>query len=179
MLQAGEFKFQLQNFILATTHCGLYYRPRIVPLKRIQSLRKLLDPRRRDSARPQSHKKRAKENHPPLPLTYPHSDILKNVRMSYNGYMQNTKSKTAKQLERHFKGVANHRRIAILLLVLKDPEITLEAISENLDCNFKTISEHTRRLVQAGLLNKEYKGRKVEHKISPYGKRIALFISKF
>ncbi len=93
--------------------------------------------------------------------------------------MQNTKLKTSKQLERHFKGVANYRRIAILLLVLKDPGITLEAISENLDCNIKTISEHTRRLVQAGLLNKEYKGRKVEHKISPYGKRFALFISKF
>lgn len=93
--------------------------------------------------------------------------------------MQNTKAKTAKQLERHFKGVANHRRISILLLVLKDPGITLEAIADNLNCNLKTISEHTRRLVQAGLLNKEYRGRKVEHKISPYGKRIALFISKF
>ena len=89
------------------------------------------------------------------------------------------KLKTAKQLERYFKGAANHRRIAILLLVLKNPDITLENISENLDCNFKTISEHTRRLVQAGLLNKEYKGRKVQHRISPFGKRFCDFISKF
>jgi len=99
--------------------------------------------------------------------------------MLYNAYMKNNKTKTAKQLERHFKGVANHRRIATLLLVLKNPNITLESISESLDCNMKTISEHTRRLVQAGLINKEYKGRKVEHKISPYGKRFADFISKF
>ncbi len=93
--------------------------------------------------------------------------------------MKTNKIKTAKQFERHFKGVANHRRIAILLLVSKNPNITLEAISETLDCNFKTISEHTRRLVQAGLLNKEYKGRKVEHKVSPYGKIFCDFISKF
>ena len=93
--------------------------------------------------------------------------------------MKISKTKTAKQLERHFKGVANHRRIAILLLVSKNPDITLEAISEDLDCNIKTISEHTRRLVQAGLLNKEYRGRKVEHRVSPYGKLFCDFISKF
>lgn len=93
--------------------------------------------------------------------------------------MKTTNSKTAKQLERYFKGVANHRRIAILLLVLKSPQITLEEISESLDCNIKTISEHTRRLVQAGLINKEYKGRKVEHSVSPYGKRFCTFITQF
>jgi predicted transcriptional regulator len=93
--------------------------------------------------------------------------------------MRTNKIKTAKQLERHFKGVANHRRIAILLLVSKNPDITLEAISENLDCNLKTISEHTRRLVQAGLLNKQYRGRKVEHRVSPYGKFFCDFIIKF
>ena len=99
--------------------------------------------------------------------------------MLYNGHMKTNKIKTSKQLERHFKGVANHRRIAILLLVSKNPDINLEEISENLDCNFKTISEHTRRLVQAGLLNKEYMGRKVGHKVSPYGKIFCDFISKF
>lgn len=93
--------------------------------------------------------------------------------------MKANKLKTARQLERHFKGVANHRRIAILLLVLKNPSITLEDISENLECNLKTISEHTRRLVQAGLMNKNYRGRKVEHRVSPYGKRFCNFISRF
>ncbi len=90
-----------------------------------------------------------------------------------------TNQKTARQLERHFKGVANHRRIAILALVTKNPGITLEQIAESLDCNVKTISEHTRRLVQAGLVNKEYKGRKVEHEASPYGKRFFNFINQF
>jgi len=93
--------------------------------------------------------------------------------------MKTSKSKTAKQLERHFKGVANHRRIQILLLVRKNPGITLEGIAESLDVNFKTISEHTRRLVQAGLLNKNYRGRMVEHQVSPYGKSFTSFILKF
>ncbi len=93
--------------------------------------------------------------------------------------MKTNKLKTAKQLERHFKGVANHRRIAILMLVFKNSGITLEEIAESLNCNIKTISEHTRRLVQAGLLNKLYKGRKVEHFVSPYGKNFCFFIRQF
>jgi predicted transcriptional regulator len=88
-------------------------------------------------------------------------------------------AKTAKQLERYFKGVANHRRIAILLLVFKNPGISVDTISQSLDCNFKTISEHTRRLVQAGLLNKSYKGTTVEHRVSPYGKMFCGFITRF
>lgn len=93
--------------------------------------------------------------------------------------MSTGKLKTAKQLERYFKGTANHRRIEILLLVLKNPGISLDKISESLNCNFKTISEHSRRLVQAGLLNKNYKGNIVEHRVSPYGKMFCDFISKF
>jgi DNA-binding MarR family transcriptional regulator len=89
------------------------------------------------------------------------------------------KTRTAKQIERHFKGVANHRRIDILVLVAKNPSITLEGIAEALGCNVKTISEHSRRLTQAGLLNKNYNGRTVEHTLSPYGKLFYTFISKF
>jgi len=87
--------------------------------------------------------------------------------------------KTAKQLERHFKGVANHNRIDILLLVSENRDITLDGIAERLDRNFKTISEHTRRLVQAGLLNKRYRGRSVVHSLSPYGTKFVEFIKIF
>jgi len=89
------------------------------------------------------------------------------------------KRKTAKQLERYFKGVANHRRIEILRLISNAEGITVEKISEVLDVNFKTISEHIRRLVQAGLVNKKYRGRQVEHYLSPYGKRFLKFIETF
>ena len=87
--------------------------------------------------------------------------------------------KTAKQMERHFKGIANHRRIDILLLIHKKEGITVEDISEDLRANIKTISEHTRRLVQAGLVNKKYRGRMVEHSLSPYGKQLIKFILTF
>lgn len=87
--------------------------------------------------------------------------------------------KTAKQLERYFKGVANHRRLEILYLVYRNKGITLEEIAERLKCNIKTISEHTRRLVQAGLVNKEYRGRTVAHIISPYGRRFVTFANTF
>ena len=87
--------------------------------------------------------------------------------------------KTAKQLERYFKGVANHRRLEILNIVNKNDAITLGQISETLDKNIKTISEHTRRLVHAGLLNKKYRGLEVEHTLSPYGKRFIKFIKLF
>jgi len=89
------------------------------------------------------------------------------------------KIKTGKQLERHFKGIANHWRINILLLVGASDAITLEEIADQLGGNFKTISEHTRRLAQAGLLNKSYQGRTVQHSLSPYGKKIFTFIRTF
>ncbi|MBP6866566.1 MAG: winged helix-turn-helix transcriptional regulator [Candidatus Pacebacteria bacterium] len=87
--------------------------------------------------------------------------------------------KTARQMERHFKGIANHWRISVLLLVKKNPEITLDGIVSELDGNFKTISEHTRKLVQAGLLNKKYQGRNVTHSLSPYGDKVVAFIQSF
>ena len=89
------------------------------------------------------------------------------------------KLKTSKQLERHLKGVANHWRIEMLLLVAERDGVTVEGIAEALGGNFKTISEHTRRLVQAGLLDKRYAGRTVTHALSPYGKTITAFIRTF
>ena len=87
--------------------------------------------------------------------------------------------KTTKQLERYFKGAANHRRIGILLLIAENDGLTLEKIAEILECNSKTVSEHTRRLVQAGLLNKKYQGRQVAHSLSPYGKKFVKFTKTF
>ncbi len=87
--------------------------------------------------------------------------------------------KTPKQLERYFKGAANHRRIAILFAVEKNDGITVEGIADELETNFKTTSQHTRSLVQAGLLNKKYQGRQVAHSLSPYGKAFSRFMKTF
>ena len=95
----------------------------------------------------------------------------------YNTNM--TKMKTAKQMERHLKGISNHYRIGILLLVAARGGITLEDIVEMLGANEKTIGEHTRRLYQAGLLNKKHRGKFVEHTLSPYGKTFVRFLQSF
>ena len=87
--------------------------------------------------------------------------------------------KTSVQLERIFKGVANHYRIDIIKLIGKNEYIGVSEIAYYLKRNIKTISEHTYRLVKAGLINKSYLGRKVIHSLSPYGKKILKIIKEF
>ena len=87
--------------------------------------------------------------------------------------------KTPKQLERYFKGAANHRRIAILLIVEKFDGITVETLAGMVGANYKTVSQHTHSLVRAGLLNKRYSGRQVAHSLSPYGKAFLGFMRTF
>jgi len=87
--------------------------------------------------------------------------------------------KNPKQLERYCKGVANHWRIAILALVGKYDGMTAEQIADELGGSIKTISQHTKVLVNAGLLNKSYVGRSVSHSLSPYGKRFLRFLRRF
>ncbi len=88
-------------------------------------------------------------------------------------------AKTPKQMERHLKGVTNHYRIEILLLIAENKRMTLENIIQTTGANEKTIGEHTRRLYQAGLINKKYHGRFVENTLSPYGKIFANFLRSF
>ena len=89
------------------------------------------------------------------------------------------KLKTPKQMERHLKGISNHYRIQILLLIDKEKDITLDGIVQKLKANEKTIGEHTRRLSSAGLINKEYKRNFVLHTLSPYGKKFVDFLKSF
>lgn len=87
--------------------------------------------------------------------------------------------KTVRQLERHFKGIANHWRIDILLFVAAHQGASVDDIAVALRGRFKTISEHTRRLVVAGLLDKKYQGRSVVHALSPYGFQLVDLITTF
>ena len=89
------------------------------------------------------------------------------------------KIKSTKQIERHMKGISNHWRIAIILLLNESEPLTLDSLVEELKMNTKTASEHTRRLNHAGLINKKYLGREVFHSLSPYGKTFASFLKTF
>ena len=93
--------------------------------------------------------------------------------------MSGETTKGPKRLERHFKGVSNHRRIQILLLVAKKTDLNLVQISDEVRANMKTVAEHVRRLVIAGLVEKRFVGRDLEHKLTPYGRMFVQFIEKF
>ncbi len=82
-------------------------------------------------------------------------------------------------MERHLKGMANHYRIEILLYVADNNGATLDDIITALGANEKTLGEHTRRLYVAGLVNKKYRGKFVEHALSPYGKTFVRFLQSF
>ena len=79
------------------------------------------------------------------------------------------------QLERIFKGVANHRRIEILELLKKRPELSIINIAEALDANFKTISEHVKKLAVAGFVLKRSDVNSVRHKLTDRGLSILKF----
>ena len=81
-----------------------------------------------------------------------------------------------RQLERIVKGFANHRRIQILELLSDSPELSVIEISDKLKINFKTASEHIRRLAIAGLVLKRNQGVNVRHKLSPSGSNILKFL---
>ena len=82
-------------------------------------------------------------------------------------------------MERHMKGVANHWRIKILFTIAENTGITLDNLARYLKGNFKTISQHTKVLVQSGLVRKKYRGNNVMHSLSPYGEKILKFLQKF
>jgi DNA-binding transcriptional ArsR family regulator len=79
-------------------------------------------------------------------------------------------------LERTVKGFANHRRIQILELLEKTSELSVEEIADNLRINFKTASEHIRRLAISGLVLKRNEGKMVRHKLTKRSETILKFL---
>ncbi|MEK7567356.1 MAG: winged helix-turn-helix domain-containing protein [Patescibacteria group bacterium] len=84
--------------------------------------------------------------------------------------------KNFRKLERVVKGFSNHRRIEILELLKRKPELSVVEIAEELKINFKTASEHIRRLAIAGLVIKRSEGPAVRHKLTPTGISILMFL---
>ena len=83
--------------------------------------------------------------------------------------------KRHRDLERVFKGVANHRRVEILDTLERHPELTVSDLSERLSVDFRTASEHLRKLAIAGLVIKRHEGAAVCHALSARGKYILKF----
>ena len=81
-----------------------------------------------------------------------------------------------RKLERITRGFSNHRRIQILELLKKTPELSVAEIAGKLKINFKTASEHIRRLAIAGLVIKRSAGNSVRHKLTSRGESILKFL---
>ncbi len=84
--------------------------------------------------------------------------------------------KSFHQLERIVRGFSNHRRIQILELLKKSPELAVVEISDWLKINFKTAAEHIRRLAITGLVLKRNDGHNVRHKVSERGEQVLKFL---
>lgn len=83
-----------------------------------------------------------------------------------------------KALEKIIKGGANHWRLKILFLIAGEPRISLTAIAEEVGGHFKTISIHTKILVESGLVEKRYQNRTVLHSLSPLGEKFLTLAKK-
>lgn len=94
------------------------------------------------------------------------------MRLLYNCYM----ALEYRKLERMVRGFSNHRRIEILELLKKTPELSVIEIAGKLKINFKTASEHIRRLAIAGLVIKRSAGNSVRHKLTSRGLSILKFL---
>ena len=82
----------------------------------------------------------------------------------------------SRRLERVVKGFANHRRIEILELLGKKPEMSVGEISLATEIELKTTSEHLRRLTIAGLILKRNEGREVRHALTPRARHVLTFL---
>ncbi len=84
--------------------------------------------------------------------------------------------KNDRQLERIVKGFANHRRIQMMFLLDKKPELSVQEICDKLKTNLKTASVHLQRLAVAGLILKRYEGRTVRHKLTQRAQSVLAFL---
>jgi DNA-binding transcriptional ArsR family regulator len=81
----------------------------------------------------------------------------------------------SRQLERVIKGFASHRRLDILQLLQRTPELSVEEISEKLSIGYENASDHVRKLAITGLVLKRNDGKAVRHALTPRAKVILTF----
>lgn len=92
--------------------------------------------------------------------------------------MAKTEFKSYRQLEKIVKGFANHRRIEMIELLLREPELSLSEVTLKLKINLKTGAEHLRRLELAGLIIKRSSGPNVRHRLTARAHTILIFLRK-
>jgi len=84
--------------------------------------------------------------------------------------------KTNRELERIVKGFSNHRRLQILELLYKEPELSVQEISGELKSEMKNISAHITKMSVSGLLMKRSDSKSVRHRLTKRGIIILKFV---
>ncbi|KKW10322.1 MAG: MarR family transcriptional regulator [Parcubacteria group bacterium GW2011_GWA2_49_9] len=87
-----------------------------------------------------------------------------------------TEEKTYRELERMVRGFANHRRIQIMEILKKKPEMSVDEIATFLDISYKTVADHVRRLAIAGLVLKRNQDVSVRHRLTDRAEFILKFL---
>lgn len=80
-----------------------------------------------------------------------------------------------RKLEKIAKGTASHRRLQILDLLEREPELSVTEISIKIKSDLKNVSEHIRKLSIAGLIIKRNQGKTIRHKLTDRGSMILTF----
>lgn len=86
--------------------------------------------------------------------------------------------KSYRQMERIVKGFANHRRLEMLNLLNREPELSVADIAERLAIGYENASDHVRKLAIAGLVLKRSDGSAVRHKLTLRAESILVFCKK-
>ena len=81
-----------------------------------------------------------------------------------------------RKLERIIKGFSNHRRLQVLELLEKEPELSVQEVSEKLKSEMKNISAHITKMAVTGLLMKRSDSKSIRHKLTKRGIVILKFV---
>lgn len=79
-------------------------------------------------------------------------------------------------VEKIIRAFSNKKRIDILDLLKKSPELSVVGIADKLHIEYKLVSAHLKTLNVAGLILKKYSGTSVLHKLSHRGEIVLKFV---
>ena len=89
---------------------------------------------------------------------------------------KNKSEKNYRTLERLVRGFSNHRRIQIMEVLKKTPEMSVDEIAGLLNINYKTAADHLRRLAIAGLVLKKSDSVSIRHKLTSRAEYVLKFL---
>jgi len=83
--------------------------------------------------------------------------------------------KNSRAVEKIIKGFANHRRLEILHLLYREPELSVEEIAGKLRIGYMNASDHIRKMAIAGLVAKRSDSKTVRHKLTSRANHVLTF----